>query len=345
MEENKEILSAQGDAESIDNCDAESKTQENNTLQNSTESADNSANEEATASSFGDEIAELLNDEPQQDESSDVLPVDYEAPESAQAVPQKKKFPVQVPIMISFFIVLAVALTFFIIKGFFDTSIIGTWSIESSASADEVNKPDISYKVYYSFLSDGKYKVNMGTNEEVGTYTLSTNEEGEPTVTIGSDTMSAQEYNYKVTGNIFTGKKLTLSVPSYNFSQDLKSDRVVIPKLKVSKDFKANDKLTGEWVYNDGYYNFAYTFNDDGTVKVNSNNISTLSGVYTCKDNVITITYFSIKEESMDLPFSFNGDDEIILNNLQFFRAGSASADEAAKAMQQNSQNNAVAVQ
>lgn len=306
MDENKETLAPETEAENTANSDTDTVTEENTT-------------ENIDFSAFEEELAETA-DEPEQTEQAD---------ESIENVtPAKKKSLIQLPIIISVIIVAVVALGFLVFKCFFDTSIVGTWSIESTASADEAGEPDYSYKTYYTFESNGTAKVNVGTIEYVGTYTLSTDDDGTRSVAI--NLTSSDTYSYEVTGNIFTGRTLVFTDTYYGYSYTLNGDSLDLPKLSADDSFTPNDSVTGDWNYYDGYYDYTYSFNDDGTVLINQLDMIYVKGTYTYTDDTITVTYYGSEETTMDIAYTVIDSDEIILNGLQCFRVGSASADEAA---------------
>ncbi len=128
------------------------------------------------------------------------------ANENGVIVPQpKKKSIIQLPIIIGIVIVAVAAATLFVIKGFFDTSIVGTW-IESvdvtgnSASSAGVEKFD----VYYTFNGDNTLNYRIGSMVWNGTYTVSTDDSGKQTLAM---TLNGNETscNYAVSGNMFSG--------------------------------------------------------------------------------------------------------------------------------------------
>lgn len=216
MDENKEILTSENEAENT-NTDTTAETTENTTF---------------------------VADEPT--ESEEMSFAETELPnENGVIAPQpKKKSIIQLPIIIGIVIVAVAAATLFVIKGFFDTSIVGTW-IESvdvtgnSASSDEASKVD----VYYTFNGDNTLDYRIGSMVWNGTYTVSTDDSGNQTLAM---TLNGNETscNYAVSGNMFSGRTLELSTSTAENKVKLKSGSAVKPELKVDKDFKADKKIT-----------------------------------------------------------------------------------------------------
>lgn len=297
MEENKDLLTSESTEETIN---AEDEAQETST------------------SVFADELSEL--------EENMVTPVEFG--ETAVQTNNKKRF-IQLPIIISLIIVVGVVLGFLVFKCFFNTSIVGTWVIEDDTAQSGATEDEASaVKTYYIFEDDGVASIAFGTMKYVGTYSISGNE-------ISMDISSAYltaSFEYTVTGNVFTGRTLTFTDTSYDTDYTFHSTNRETPDLKVDDDFKSNDKLTGEWNYYDGYYDFSYTFNSNGTVSIDQNNMLFVDGVYSCTDNTITIRYYADSEQTMELEYTVD-DDALVINGLQYLRVGSASADEARKAI------------
>lgn len=313
MDENKEFLTSENTEETV-----KSETNTANVENDVKESSSSAADAEQTEGAFADELAEI--------EVDTAAPAEYE---KAVQQPEKKKHFIQVPIIISLIIVVGVALGFLVFKCFFNTSIVGTWAIDddtaqSGATDDEAS----SVKTYYIFDDDGVASIAYGTMKYVGTYSIS---ENEVSMEIQSAYLSTS-FEFSVTGNVFTGRTLTFTDSSYDTEYTFHSTKIEAPDLKVDEDFKPNDKLTGEWNYYDGYYDFDYNFKSDGTVSIGQNEMLFVDGVYTCTDDTITIKYYADSEQTMELEYTVN-DDALILNGLQYFKVGSASADEARNAL------------
>ena len=286
MDENKEIFTSENEAENT-NTDTTAETTENTTF---------------------------VADEPTESEEMSFAETEP-ANENGMIVPQpKKKSIIQLPIIIGIVIVAVAAATLFVIKGFFDTSIVGTW-IESvdvtgnSASSDEASKVD----VYYTFNGDNTLNYRIGSMVWNGTYTVSTDDSGKQTLAM---TLNGNETscNYAVSGNMFSGRTLELSTSTAANKVKLKSGSEVKPELKVDKDFKADKKITGSWTY------------DDGTVEINQSDALNVDGTYLIKNGTIIIKYYYTDEVEMDVAYSVESNG-LKLNDILYTKDdGSAKA-------------------
>ena len=312
-------------------------TSEENLEENKEETqAEGSVEEKIPASAEEEKPAEttenttFVADEPTESEEMSFAETEP-ANENGVTAPQpKKKSIIQLPIIIGIVIVAAAAATLFVIKGFFDTSIVGTW-IESvdvtgnSASSDEASKVD----VYYTFNGDNTLSYRIGSMVWNGTYTLSTDDSGNQTLAM---TLNGNETscNYAVSGNMFSGRTLELSTSTAANKVKLKSGSEVKPELKVDKDFKADKKITGSWTYDNGYAKMTYKFNDDGTVEINQSDALNVDGTYLIKNGTIIIKYYYTDEVEMDVAYSVESNG-LKLNDILYTKDdGSAKATTAA---------------
>lgn len=309
MDENKDFLTSETEAENNINSDKDTTT--------------NESTSESFSGAFSDEIAET-----QSDIAPEVTPVDYSA--NAPVVVKKKKGFIQLPVIISLAILILVALGFLVFKVFFNTSIVGTWTVKDTATADEATTAtsDEIAKNYYTFDDDGTASIHLGTMKMIGTYSLSTSEEGTKTVEISIPSALEGTFEYDVTGNEITGRTLTLKDTYYGQSIDLESTKLVIPEMKPDADFKPSEKLTGKWTYDDGYYKMSYELREDGTATVSQSDILFADGVYNYNDSTITIKYYTNQEVTMELNYELK-DNSIIIDGIQFVKDTGSSTDES----------------
>lgn len=309
MDENKDFLTSETEAENNINSDKDTTT--------------NESTSESFSGAFSDEIAET-----QSDIAPEVTPVDYSA--NAPVVVKKKKGVIQLPVIISLAILILVALGFLVFKVFFNTSIVGTWTVKDTATADEATTAtsDEIAKNYYTFEDDGTASIHLGTMKMIGTYSLSTSEEGTKTVEISIPSALEGTFEYDVTGNEITGRTLTLKDTYYGQSIDLESTKLVIPEMKPDADFKPSEKLTGKWTYDDGYYKMSYELREDGTATVSQSDILFADGVYNYNDSTITIKYYTNQEVTMELNYELK-DNSIIIDGIQFVKDTGSSTDES----------------
>ncbi|MCQ2514194.1 MAG: DUF5640 domain-containing protein [Ruminococcus sp.] len=260
--------------------------------------------------------------------------------DSSEMVIDKKKPLLQFPICVAGVLVILLALSLFAAKGFFDTSVYGTWSIveedTDTATADEAEENNV-IKTYYTFLNDGEtadtgtVKIQIGSMTYIGTYSVTQSAEKNKENTISLSVPMAgltAEYGYSVSGNMFTGRTLNLSDATYGYNYEFKSDKFKKPSLKVEDDFTVNSDIIGKWNYDDGFYNFTYEFNEDGTVHIDQFGMFLVDGVYSCSDATITITYCAVEETTMDIEFSFNNGN-LLLNGIPYTLVTDSTPDEA----------------
>ncbi len=310
MDENKEFLTSENEEETKVNSDTDTDNNENH--------------EELTneyTSEFSEEIAETEAD------VQDVTPVEYNA--ETATVQTKKKSIIQIPIIISAVILVLVALGFLVFKCFFNTSIIGTWTVSDTATPDEAStEEEETSKSYYIFENDGTAKIAIGTFRMEGTYTITTNDEGTRSVEINIPSALQGTFEFEVSGNELQGRKLVLTNPDYGQSIDFESTKMIVPEMKVEEDFEPSEKLTGDWSYDDGYYMMNYELREDGTASVNQSDVIFADGVYTYTEDMITIKYYTDSEVTMELEYQLDGE-TLIVNGIPFTRVTDASADEA----------------
>lgn len=293
MDENKEFLTLEQDTENTTNSDADTVTE----ILNSDEA----------------ETTETTEETVYQEADNDLT-------DTADAQPQKKKGLLQFPIIISIIIVAAAVISLLVYKGFFDKSITGSWATKlqvDSATSDEATSDESDEELqYWVFENDGKLKVSVGTIYYMYNYETSVSEEGENQIVV-SFNGSESVFTYKIEGNFFTGKKLTLS-NSYGAEDiELESKSYKKPDLKADDNFKPNDKLIGTWSYNNGFSQMSYTFNEDGTMQMNQMDMIFVDGVYTYTDNTIEIKYLTNTESYMDLSYTVE-ENGLNINDILF---------------------------
>lgn len=315
MDEKKDFLTSENDEETAVNSDTDT-VKTTNTFEDDLAEAlaeIESPDEPESTGSFAEELA---------DTADDAYAVDYSTP----TTPVKKKSFVQVPIIISAIILVLVALGFLVFRCFFNTSIVGVWtsSETSTSTADEASEESETPKTYLVFEDDGTVYLAIGTMKMVGTYSVDTNDEGTRVVSCSIPNALEGDYEFTVSGNEFAGRKLTLTNSTYGQSWEYESTKREIPEVKVDDDFTPSDKLTGNWIYDDGYYMFSYDFKKDGTVTVNQSDILFVDGVYNYTDDVITIKYYTDSERTMEVQYQFS-DDVLYMDGIPYTLEGAES--------------------
>ena len=333
MEDNKDFLTEETEG-----------TTDNNTLYADTEEPlEKTSSSYADSFSGDDSFSEFDSDAEAAEESeSNTENAEYD-PETDNAQPPKKKRTLQFTIIISAVIVLivlcaAIACRLFFANGVVDTNLLGaqkttTWHYRADASqleatVDEAQIPDY----YFIFEPDGKLKVDMGSFEYLGTYTIQNIEEqdvegidggeskiGQPMLNIENSGIVDGKFLFDRSGNPFSGSTLKLtSLSSDLITLDLDSKEYTPVKLERSGEFHKDDKLVGSWSFKNEVASQTFVFNEDGTYDLKTNQggaIYNQHGLYDCKDGVLTITVMAPDEQSQSLKYSIK-DDKLSLTQI-----------------------------
>lgn len=256
------------------------------------------------------------------------------ASEETAAAPAKvkNKHIIQVPLIIAAAILVCAVLAFFAWKVFFNNSIVGTWVVKDPVSttdeaSSETSSPDEAEKTvtYYTFYENGRASMKIGTMEVSGTYEVTQGQDGTQNLSVSIYYYFTGEYTYTISGNALTGRQLVLNNETQQQTYSFESADMPVIKMEPSKDFEKNDDVIGTW--NESDYNMTYTFNADGTVQIAEQEVElanketapmlTVTGTYVIKDNVITVTYMTNEETTLDIEFSRDGD-TLILSGLGY---------------------------
>lgn len=249
--------------------------------------------------------------------------------ESAEAdvptsLPKKKKFPLQVPIIIAICILVGALVGYFAISLFVPT-VEGTWLYES----------DDGYSFYYTIdeNSDGKECVlNVGTIYFPGTYETSISDEAN---TISFSMYAGYingNYAYTLEGNrLFGDRVLTLT------SED--GTAITLKQTKKTKDsdfitpdenFEPVESIVGEWefVYEEFDASYKLTINDDGTLVYDQFGLQEIHCVYTADEKAVSLSFFETELITQEEEYYFDGD-QLIFLGINWTKAGTSTADEA----------------
>ena len=205
---------------------------------------------------------------------------------------------------------------------FFNTSIYGTWTFDSTtvSTDDEINT------AYYTFKNDGTAYVTCGNVTFNGTITISSEDNTKATISI-PNFIGEQEYNIAVTGNKLSTRHLILSSESVTGSfTSADEKKLAVEKIK---DFVIDNEIIGEW--SDDYYGMSCTFNEDGTVIINQGDIMIVEAAYSTDkaNNKIKLKYEMAKEINDEWSYGYEKkNDTLVLNGLGLKRVNPASADE-----------------
>jgi len=342
LDENKEFNNETVSEENVTNTEAEAAetaAEVTEAAEDAAEAAEEAAEESAEVISeadtaFGEELAEVEADAP------------AEAP--------KKKSLIMKPVLIAAGIVIVVALAALVIRLFFNTGLDGTWHyvrqvpmLASDATSDEaVENVDVDY--YFTF-SGSEVKATIGTVTSKGTYEVHKNDDGKSVMTMElTDLITSYnflpygEYEVNVSGNAFTGRKLTLTTASDESATiEMTSASYSAPEIKRENDFTPVESIQGKWIFNQEGYDLSYEFSKDGTAtyheKVSQMNMYTganmtidytIEGIYDVNDTSITMHFYYTKDSSMDITYQSDGD-TLYINGFPFVKEGTATSAEA----------------
>ncbi len=231
--------------------------------------ADNEAEAAAEAEAAVETAVETETDTPE-------LPTEKEAEDDTvtEEPAPKKSRKVQTTIIISAIIVLlvlvgAVAIRLFATQGVVDTGIFGNkkttvWHFkpdvsQAEATVDEALVPDY----YFIFEPDNTLKVEMGSFEYKGSYAIQNMEEsdllgvsnenakvGTQMLTIENTSLLDGKFLFERTGNAFTENKLNLTgLSTQEMKLELDAKAYTPVSIERKGEFTKDDALVGNWVY------------------------------------------------------------------------------------------------
>ncbi len=275
-----------------------------------------------------------------QQQSQDISGFSESGINSAQipSPPEKKKRcakHTRTPLIIAACIFVAVSLFFGVMKCFFDSSFEGTWGVDLTV-------PDTNESVNYrfSFSENNTVRYQSGGQAAIGRYYLDV-DEGENVVNMYFTNNGANmvaKFGYSFSGNIFTGRQLSLKdLSGFFFAPDNdKSDEAQVKAKKTitdsvekdgatyyvwnmtpsqevfkqdsSESFEPDEKLCGIWyAKSENSENLSYTivFNKDGSFE-QRNYENEIYGIYSVENGKCSIRYYAINGSKMgaDLDYS-----------------------------------------
>ena len=246
-------------------------------------------------------------------------------------LPRKRKITknVRFPIMLAIF--LTAFLTGIVWKLFFNQSLIGSWyyiedgeytetfdlpkDIDSTTDAPDKVVHNYSQRVCYEFTDRGECIITLGTMSVKGSYNLYSTDNSNmftAVVSYQGTSLLYGSYHFKITGNTFSEKQLTLSTPKSDEEIVLKEGRGESP-LKKFDNYKGDEKLVGTWY--DKSSDTEYQFTSDGYFNRRSGDGLSIEHTYTIYDeDIILARYYSDTEQSFSYKYSFDDDNNLVLN-------------------------------
>lgn len=313
-------------AENVDEINEEAETVAENAeeISEEAEPIDDNIEEITEETETAAENVEETGEETEAIAENAVDSIETEASVEEPAEKKKKKFPIQIPVIIAACIVIIALLGYFVVTGFFLREPEGvTWSQELEGAT-----------YYFEFCNNNVFKAYVGSVEIESTYQKEKAETGN-TLTIGTNVCnfySGYPATYEITGSRILGNQTM----SYSYGEGADYTLVQASRktadLKLPENFEADPDLLGTWVFQYfGYDVYRVTFNDNGSLKLEFlQDGITYNGTYTLEDDgVMNFTYYVSDNVATQLDYSVNGD---TLNFLgaTFVREGSnATVDQA----------------
>lgn len=228
-------------------------------------------------------------------------------------------------------------------KCFFNTDIRGCWRLE-------VSVPDSDKKIEYNFTFEDNnvMRYQTGGQAAIGRYFLSKKNNKDVLtffLTNGQNYPLSAEFNYDFSGNVFTGRKLSLTDRSGFLlspdGEDTDSETIEAKKKitgsvkendltyyvwdltspaqedfkqdKPAEDFKEDKQLTGTWIYkaDEEGFDYTFTFNSDGTFE-QRNFESEIHGTYTVSDGKCKVSFYSLSNTLMDGELAYSVKDGVL---------------------------------
>ncbi len=304
------------------------------TVTEAAESAETAAEEiSETAAEEVLEIAAEENSETAAEENSETVAEDTvtEAEEAitpaedafetaAEEAPRKKKFPIQIPVIIAACLLIVSLLSYLVFTAFFLKEPEGvTWSSELDGAT-----------YYFEFNDDSTFKAYVGSVEITSTYEKVKDAENGNSLTVNTNVCnfySGAPATYTISGSRLLGNQ-TLDY-SYGEGYDYSLTQAKREKvdLELPKDFVADEALLGEWIFQYyGYDIYKVTFNDDGSMVLEfvQDGIK-YNGTYTIDNGNLNFTYYVSDSVAAPLEYSVNGDTLTFLG-ATFTRPGAEPA-------------------
>ena len=302
---------------------------------------------------------EALSDADTKDYDLDAFDEDFSQPEEAlqEEEPQnsvaepadvsaapKKKRTVQFTILLSAAIVLVVLLAavvcrLFFFQGVVNTGLFGTktttWHYQAKpvagASADEATSPDF----YFIYEPDGRLKVELGSFEYQGAYTIRKLEQkdvadlengdslvGKPVLNIENSGIIDGKFLFERTGNAFTDSTLLLtSVENDTVKLNFDAREYVPAQFEREGEFHKDDAIVGEWTYKNEVGEQTFVFEDNGSysLKTMANNvIQSQHGIYDCQNGQLTIYYQYLNDQAQTFKYTI-ADNKLTLTMVMEF--------------------------
>lgn len=314
---NEEVLDSA--AENTEEIATEDMTAviENADTENTETAAEEAADTENTTEV---EASDTENTEAAQESDAIVDTAENSALDTAQAneeaTPEKKKSPLQVPVIIACCILVAALLGALVYYAFF---------LKEPENVTWTNDVDnVTY--YYEFKSDGTFTGYLGSIEMNGSF-QKTKAEGNNTVTVDKTFGSFYQNmpaTYSIKGSKLFGNQEMTCTYSEDYEFTLKQGKREKKLLDLPQDFTADEELVGTWIFKYMNYDiYKVTFNKDGSMLLEfiQDGIK-YNGIYTIDGSTINFTYYVTDSTVVPIDYKVDGD-AMTFMGYQFVREGS----------------------
>ncbi len=273
-------------------------------------------------------MAKNFNDKDEDKKEIDEQPETEGSAEASEkekpVLPRRRKIVknVQLPVVLGVFA--AALLSIVVWKLFFDQSIVGQWNyildgeytetLDSPVESEDVASVTHSYsqRVCYDFREDGVCAVTLGTTTVEGQYDLYSAQDSNvlsAAVIYQYTPLLYGSFDYKIKGNVFTGKKLVLS-DMYGNDLELEPGEGENP-LEAYENFEIVDELVGTW--RDEEYGITYEFGSDGFLTSSTDDGLVVEYAYTkFDDGIILVKCYSDTEQADTYSYDLEGDRKYI---------------------------------
>lgn len=167
-----------------------------------------------------------------------------------------------------------------------------------------------------TFKRDGVVSLTVGSlTQDDGSYNIKDRNNMTLKVAI-SGLESSADVNYKITGNIITGRQLTLNYGDGN----VKTFNSVnySSKVKAYDEYNVSDELIGSWTDQSGYFEFTFYKNGIYVMENKSTGVFSARGPYTVDGNKIKRSFVTASGETKEVSeqYSVSGD-KLILEGVE----------------------------
>ena len=236
----------------------------------------------------------------------------------------KKHKKVRAPIIIAACIFLCTVLGFAVWKCFFDTSILGSWTLTQDGTGNKLQS--VGDPTGLTFNNNNELLYTYGGITLIGKYYITENENKDDTrvhivLTKNGQMINNVYFDYTLDGNVFSGRSLRLS-NDYNGTEytQIYKNTALSQKVNMYKDNKTDKTLVGSWLYKseDEGYPYTLTFNSDGTMEQNSSELS-LRGSYTAEGGKLKYKVVAAenKEQEYELTYKIKDNKLTLQDNFE----------------------------